>query len=80
MSAVPAEVFACDPDSRVLAVEGVHGFKVRENSITQLTAREWRRRFLRAQKRVDIAKDPWRTMRRAAEHYSVRAREIKYRA
>ena len=38
--AIPAEMFARDPDSGLLAVEGVQGVEMREDNITHLRARE----------------------------------------
>src|ERR1700722_8683405 len=56
---------------------------MREDNITHLHARECGLyisliRIGAAQKRVDSAEDPWRTVARAADHYSVGTREIKY--
>src|SRR6202035_5602565 len=78
--AIPAEMFARDPDSTLLAVKEVQGVEMRENDITQVGAQQWRRRNSFFQMQVDSAEDPWRTMTRAPDHYSVRAREIKYLA
>src|SRR6202045_4040727 len=78
--AIPAEMFARDPDSTLLAVKEVQGVEMRQNDITQVGAQQWRRRNSLLQMDVDSAEDPWRTMTRAPDHYSVRAREIKYLA
>src|SRR3984893_19328877 len=78
--AIPAEMFARDPDSTLLAVKEVQGVEMRQNDITQVGAQQWRRRNSVFQMDVDSAEDPWRTMTRAPNHYSVRAREIKYLA
>src|SRR3979409_886392 len=79
-TAIPAEMFARDPDSTLLAVKKVQGVEMRQNDITQVGARQWRRHNSVFQMQVDSAEDPWRTMTRAPDHYSVRAREIKYLA
>src|SRR6266480_896122 len=79
-AAIPAEVFARDPDSTLLAVKEVQGVEMRQNDITQLGARQWRRRDSVFQVQVDSAEDPGRAMTRAPDHYSVCAREIKYLA
>src|SRR5579864_3908823 len=76
--AVPAEVFARNPDSGLLAVEAVNGIKMREDHITQVGAQKLRRRFSHQKISVDSAENPWRTVTRAADHYSVRLGEIKY--
>src|SRR5215469_18864086 len=57
---------------------------MREDDITQVVALKCRRRNsaveLAAQLAVDSAENPWRAVARAADHYSVRAGEIKYLA
>src|SRR5256885_1803012 len=78
--AIPAEMFARDPDSTLLAVKEVQGVEMRQNDITQVGARQWRRRNSVFQVHVDSAEDPGRAMTRAPDHYSVCAREIKYLA
>src|SRR3981189_922250 len=77
-TAIPAEMFARDPDSTLLAVKKVQGVEMRQNDITQVGAQQRRRRNSLFELDVDSAEDPWRTMTRAPDHYSVRAREIKY--
>src|SRR2546423_2114485 len=79
-AAIPAEVFARDPDSTLLAVKEVQGVEMRQDDITQLGAQQRRRRDSVFQVDVDSAEDPGRTMTRAPDHYSVCAREIKYLA
>src|SRR5258708_8325662 len=79
-TAIPAEMFARDPDSTLLAVKEVQGVEMRQNDITQVGAQQRRRRNSLFQMDVDSAEDPWRTMTRAPDHYSVRTREIKYLA
>src|ERR1700733_14799285 len=69
-----------NPCSRVLAVEGVQGFQMLENNTTHFGAGERRRRCGIAKVSVDGAEYPWCTLGRAADHYSVCAREIKYLA
>src|SRR5580704_14210366 len=76
--AVPAEMFARNPDSGLLAVEAVNGIKMCQDHITQVGAQKRRRRFLPQKISVDSAEDPWRTVTCAADHYSVRLGEIKY--
>src|SRR5690242_19148751 len=71
-SEIPAEMFACESHPGVFAVEGVQACEVRQDNTTHLRTREGRSRLLRGQPRIDSAKNPWRSMRRAAEHYSVR--------
>src|SRR5947199_313537 len=82
--AIPAKMFARDPHPTLLAVKGVQGVKMRQDDITQLGALKWRRRIsliqMGVQMGVDSAEDPWRTMTRAADHYSVGTREIKHLA
>src|SRR5947208_14840110 len=78
--AIPAKMFARDPHSTLLAVKGVQGVKMRQDDITQVGALKWRRRISLIQMGVDSAEDPWRTMTRAADHYSVGTREIKHLA
>src|ERR1700730_3181113 len=78
--AIPAEMFARDPDSTLLAVKEAQGVEMRQNDITQVGAQQWRRRNSFCQMDVDSAEDPWCTMTRAPDHYSVRAREIKHLA
>src|SRR5213082_1665092 len=82
--AIPAEMFARDPHSTLLAVKGVQGVKMGQDDITQVGALKWRRRIslihVGVQMGVDNAEDPWRTMTRAADHYSVGTREIKHLA
>src|SRR5690606_11744724 len=75
---IPAEMFASDPHPGVLAVEGVEGFEMREDDTTHFSAGERCARLLYGQPGIDIAKNPWRTARCAAEHYSVSTSEIKY--
>src|SRR5260370_40641272 len=74
--AIPAEMFARDPDSTLLAVKEVQGVEMRQNDITQVGAQQWRRPNSLFQMKVDSAGDPLPTMYRAAEHYSVTPREI----
>src|SRR5438874_235682 len=69
--AIPAEMFARDPDSGLLAVEGVQGVEMRKDNITHLRSRERGVTISAAQKRVDSAKDPWRAVARTTDHYSV---------
>src|SRR5437879_5212870 len=82
--AIPAEMFARDPHPTLLAVKGVQGLKMRQDDITQVGALKWRRRIsliqMGVQMGVDSSEDPWRTMTRAADHYSVGTREIKHLA
>src|SRR3977135_219239 len=78
--AIPTEMLARDPDATLLAVKEIQGVEMRENDITQVGARQWRRRHSLFQMQGDSAEDPWRTMTRAPDHYSVCAREIKYLA
>ena len=51
-----------------------------KDDITQLGALKCRRLNSLVQMSVDSAKDPWRPVARAADHYSVGAGEIKYLA
>ena len=79
--AIPAEMFARDPDSGLLAVEDVQGVEMREDDITHLARAEVpASQFSRVRLGVDSTEDPWRAMARAADHYSVGAGEIKYLA
>src|SRR5437764_6120958 len=82
--AIPRKMFARDPHPTLLAVKGVQGVKMRQDDITQLDALKWRRRISLIQMGVEVgvdsAEDPWRTMTRAADHYSVGTREIKHLA
>lgn len=71
--AVPAHVFARDPNSRCLAVELVQGSQMLENNITQLLRRQCIGRLLAGEQGVDIAKNPRCAVARAADHYSVSA-------
>src|SRR5207237_8979490 len=68
----------------MLAVRGMEGVRMREDDITQVGALKWRRRIsliqMGVQMAVDSAENPWRTMTRAADHYSVGTREIKHLA
>src|SRR6516165_12372879 len=73
-------MFARYPDTALLAVERVEGIEMSEDDITQLDALKCRRRNSVVQVGVDSAKDPWRAVARAADHYSVGAGEIKYLA
>src|SRR3954469_2005817 len=68
---IPAEMFACEAHPGVFAVEGVQAFEVRQDNTTHLRTREGSNRLLRGQPGIDSAKNPWRSMRGAAEHYSV---------
>ena len=77
--AVPAYVFACDPDSRCLAVELVQGNQMLKNNITQLLGRQCIGRLLASKQGVDITKNPRGAVACAANHYSVCARMRKYR-
>src|SRR5579863_7786808 len=79
LPAVPAEMLTRHSNPGVLAVELVQGFEVLKNDLSFQRAQE-RRCALIAQARIDIAKDPWCAMRRAPEHYSFCAGEIKYRS
>ena len=71
-------MFACDPDSRRLAVELVQGSQMLKNNITQLPRRQCIGKFLAGKQGVDIAKNPRSTMARATDHYSVCAGMRKY--
>src|SRR5215469_17658829 len=73
-------MFARYPDAALLAVERVQGVEMAEDDITQLGALKCRRLNSVMQMGVDSAKDPWRSVARASDHYSVGAREIKYLA
>src|SRR5215472_9930139 len=77
-------MFARDPDSGLLAVEAVHRVEMREDDITQVAALKCLRRKSAVQfameLAVDSAKNPWRPVARAADHYSVCTGEIKYLA
>ena len=71
-------MFACDPHPDVFTVESVQIVEVSEDDSTHLFAGECGSRLLCGQMRIDSAKNPWRAMRAAADHYSVGASEIKY--
>src|SRR6516225_8970329 len=71
-------MFARHPDTALLAVERVERIQMLQDNITQLNTQKCGRRISLVQVGVDSAKDPWRSMARAADHYSVRAGEIKY--
>src|SRR5579863_7700382 len=79
LPAVPAEVLSRHPNPGVLAVELVQGFEVLKNDLCLARAQEWRCDLL-AKERIDITEDPWCALRRAPDHYSFCASEIKYRA
>src|ERR1044071_10063968 len=78
-SKIPTEMFACESHPGVFAVEGVQAFEVRQDNTTHLRTREVCDRLLSGQPRIDRAKNPWRSMRGAAEHYSAGASDIKNR-
>src|SRR5262245_14590124 len=85
-SEIPAEMFACESHPGVFTVEGVQALEVRQDNTTHLRTRErcsrplrGQRQILITQEQIDSAKNPWRSMRRAAEHYSVGGSGIKYR-
>src|SRR5215475_11571816 len=78
--AIPAEMFACYPDTAHLAVERVERIEMAQDDITQLGALKCRRLNSALQMGVDITKDPGRSVTRAADHYSVCASKIKHRA
>src|SRR6516164_278417 len=73
-------MFARYPDTALLAVERVEGIEMSEDDITQLDALKCRCLNSAVQMGVDSAKDPWRAVARATDHYSVGAGEIKYLA
>src|SRR6516164_9650642 len=73
-------MFARYPDATLLAIERVEGVEMLKNDITQLVALKCRRLNSFVQPGVDSAKDPWRSVACAADHYSVGAGEIKYLA
>ena len=56
--AVPAYMFARDPDSRCLTVELVQGIQMLKNNITQLVRRQCIGRLLAGEQGVDITKNP----------------------
>src|ERR1700681_876452 len=76
--AIPAEMFPRDPDSGLLAIKGVQRVDAREDYITHVGALKCRHLNSLSQMGVDSTKDPWRTVARAPDHYSVCAGEIKY--
>jgi hypothetical protein len=76
--AVPAYMFACDPDARCFAIEAVQRIQMLKNNITQLVRRQCIGWFLAGQQGVDIAKNPRCAMARATDHYSVCAGMRKY--
>src|SRR2546421_4101613 len=78
--AIPAEMFARDPDSSLFAVKDVQGVKMLDDDITRLRARECSVSNSLIQMCVDSAEDPRRAMARAPDHHSVGAGEIKYLA
>src|SRR5215472_10888521 len=71
---------ARDPDSGLLAVEAVNGIEMREDHITHVGAQQWPCLISEKKMLVDSAEDPWRTVARASNHYSVGTGEIKYLA
>src|SRR6516165_2384779 len=78
--AIPAEMFARNPDSGLLPIEAVNGIEMREDHITHLGTQQWLRCNSEKKMIVDSAEDPWRAVTRAADHYSVGSGEIKYLA
>src|SRR5579864_4597898 len=71
-------MFARHPDAALLAVERVERVEMAKDNITQLGAQKCGRRNSIVHVGVDSAKNPWRSMARATDHYSVGAGEIKY--